>query len=162
MENMSNTRIVESAEYQIKKVKEELRLRGASPRTIKSYVGILREYFFWKGGGYENLDEKNVRGFLLYKESKGSAASTRNLILNAVKYFYRDVVREEEEIGDLFFTLVNLCRHLGVDPRRALKRSNEKFASRFERIGQAIEEAGRTLTLEEMEAIWQGEKLKDG
>jgi len=97
---MSQSKILRTAEDQISKAKEELRLRGASPRTIKSYVSILREYFSWKeGGNYESLDEKSIRDYLLYKEGKGNSASTRNLILNAIKYFYRDVVRSREEIG---------------------------------------------------------------
>lgn len=98
MQNVSNSRVLGNVEDQIISAKEELRLRGASPRTIQSYTNILREYFSWKGGRYENLDEKNIREYLLLKEGRGSSASTRNLILNAIKFFYRDVVRLGMEI----------------------------------------------------------------
>jgi len=63
----------------------------------------------------------------------------------------------EEEYGDLLFALVNLGRHMGVDPEGALRSANEKFRSRFHAIEAALVGQGRTLeeaTLEEMEGLW--------
>lgn len=40
----------------------------------------------------------------------------------------------EEELGDVLFTVVNMSRHLGVEPEAALRRSNEKFSTRFEAV----------------------------
>lgn len=99
MQNMSHPKILETAESQIISAKEELRLRGASQRTIQSYCRILKEYFLWKGRDFGNLDEGNIRDYLLYKEGRGSSASTRNLVLNAIKFFYRDVVKSGKDIG---------------------------------------------------------------
>ena len=63
-----------------------------------------------------------------------------------------------EELGDLFFTCVNLARHLGVDADGALRRASTKFENRFRRVEKGILEQGRTLqdaTLTEMDALWE-------
>ncbi len=62
----------------------------------------------------------------------------------------------EDELGDLFFVLVNLGRFLKVDPEQALRKANAKFRRRFGHV-----EAYATLpgaTLDEMEALWQEAK----
>ncbi|MBM3694680.1 MAG: nucleoside triphosphate pyrophosphohydrolase [Actinobacteria bacterium] len=64
--------------------------------------------------------------------------------------------RQADEVGDLLFAVVNLARHLGVDPEQALRRSTGRFQSRF----RAMEEAGslKGLSLEEMDRRWEAAK----
>jgi nucleoside triphosphate diphosphatase len=72
--------------------------------------------------------------------------------------------RLEEEVGDLFFVLVNIARYLSVDPESALKKTNRKFRRRFEWIEERLRERGRTpqqATLEELEALWQDSKQQE-
>lgn len=67
----------------------------------------------------------------------------------------------EEEVGDLFFVLVNLARYLSVDSESALRRTNRKFRQRFGWLEEQLHKQGRTLeqaTLDEMEALWQQAK----
>jgi len=62
-----------------------------------------------------------------------------------------------EEIGDLLFVVVNLARHLKVDPENALRAANGKFERRFRFIEQALRDAGRSpesCDLEELDALW--------
>jgi ATP diphosphatase len=69
--------------------------------------------------------------------------------------------RAEEEMGDLLFAMANLSRKLGIEPESALRRANEKFTRRFDRLERAFVEKGRTLsgaTLDEMESEWQRHK----
>ena len=69
--------------------------------------------------------------------------------------------RCRDEIGDLLFAIVNLARHLGIDPELAMAGANGKFRRRFEAVEAAFEGRRRGLagaTLEEMEAAWQAAK----
>ena len=71
----------------------------------------------------------------------------------------------EEEVGDLFFVLVNIARYLSVDPESALRKTNRKFRRRFSWLEEKLREQGRSLeeaTLEEMEALWQQAKVLEG
>lgn len=67
----------------------------------------------------------------------------------------------EEEVGDLLFAVVNLARHLDVDPERALHLANNKFINRFQHIERHFSESGvklRDTSLDDMEAVWQQAK----
>ena len=75
-----------------------------------------------------------------------------------------DAGRTEEELGDVFFMLVNLSRFLGVNPDEALRKTIGKFIRRFRYIEERALSAGRSLnnmTLDEMEELWQESKAKD-
>ena len=65
------------------------------------------------------------------------------------------------EVGDLLFAVVNLARHLDVDPEATLRATNRKFERRFAAIERALEERGKTpqeATLEEMDDLWNEAK----
>ena len=67
----------------------------------------------------------------------------------------------EGELGDIVFALVNLGRHLKIDAETALRRTNNKFRTRFHAVENALNQSGRTLdeaSLDEMEALWQDAK----
>ncbi len=65
-----------------------------------------------------------------------------------------------EEVGDLLFAVVNLARHLKVDPETALRNANAKFEGRFRGMEQLAGEVFPTLSLNEKEALWQQVKQK--
>ncbi len=72
--------------------------------------------------------------------------------------------RIEDEIGDLFFVMVNLARRLSVDPESALRRTNRKFRRRFGWLEEKLKDRGTSLEeapLEDMEALWQQAKLSE-
>jgi tetrapyrrole methylase family protein/MazG family protein len=69
----------------------------------------------------------------------------------------------EEELGDIFFMLVNISRFLEINPEDALRKTISKFIHRFRYIEEHAEQAGRSLsdmTLDEMEKLWQEAKTK--
>lgn len=75
----------------------------------------------------------------------------------------KDAAGIEEELGDLFFVLVNISRFLGVNPDEALRKTISKFVSRFRYIEERAEAAGRPLndmSIDEMEALWQESKKR--
>jgi len=66
-----------------------------------------------------------------------------------------------EEIGDLFFVIVNLARWKKIDAESALRATNLKFKNRFKYVEQGAKLQGRSLsemTLEEMDALWNESK----
>jgi ATP diphosphatase len=68
-----------------------------------------------------------------------------------------------EEFGDLLFVMVNLGRHMGLDPEHALRDANTKFSRRFGHIETELAAAGRSpaeATLDEMEALWIDAKAR--
>lgn len=68
-----------------------------------------------------------------------------------------DKDKMEDELGDVFFSLINFARFLQLDAENALERTNKKFISRFSKMEVAAQEEGRALhdmSLEEMDAIW--------
>jgi ATP diphosphatase len=68
------------------------------------------------------------------------------------------------EIGDLMFAVVNLARHLDVDPESALRATNLKFERRFGAIEDALAAQGKTpadATLAEMDALWDQAKAAE-
>ena len=67
----------------------------------------------------------------------------------------------EAEIGDLFFTLANLARHVEVDPETATRAANAKFVRRFGFIERGLAHRGKTLDdadLKEMDELWEQAK----
>ncbi len=67
----------------------------------------------------------------------------------------------EDELGDIFFVLVNISRFVGINPEDALRKTISKFISRFRYIEMKAADSGKTLsdmTLEEMDALWEEAK----
>jgi ATP diphosphatase len=75
----------------------------------------------------------------------------------------RSEAQIEEEFGDLLFAIVNLARHLDVDPEHALTTANRKFETRFREMERAIHEAGdefKDHNLESMDKEWRAAKKR--
>jgi tetrapyrrole methylase family protein/MazG family protein len=69
-----------------------------------------------------------------------------------------------DELGDLFFALVNLARWKNIDAESALRSTNRKFKKRFSYIERKVIESGKQMKdipLEDMEAFWQAAKLQE-
>lgn len=69
----------------------------------------------------------------------------------------------EEEMGDLIFSVVSLCRKLGVEPEVALNKATDKFISRFDELEQAVIAQNKNINelgMSELDAIWEQNKSK--
>src|SRR5215469_15139098 len=89
---------------------------------------------------------------------RGLAGSGKPQIAEAVSH------RLEEEVGDLFFVLVNIARYLALDPESSLRKTNRKFKRRFQWMEGRLHESGRTLDeapMEELESLWQQAKAEE-
>lgn len=75
---------------------------------------------------------------------------------------HMDKAKMEEEMGDVFFSLINASRLYGIDPENALEKTNKKFINRFNYLETKAANLGKSLkemTLEEMDEIWNEAKL---
>lgn len=99
------------------------------------------------------FDWPDIQGVLdKVREEQGELA-------DAIESGDRDHI--EHEYGDLLFALVNLGRHLQLDPEAALRGTNRRFESRFRHVEAAAGEGAKnlsSLSIEELEALWQAAK----
>jgi len=89
---------------------------------------------------------------------KGIAGSGKPQIVPEVRE------RLEDEVGDLFFVLVNVARYLSLDPESALRKTNRKFKRRFQWMEQRLRSSGRgpqQASLDELETLWQQAKQQE-
>jgi MazG family protein len=76
----------------------------------------------------------------------------------------QDPVKMEEELGDVFFSLINYARFLQIDAENALEKTNIKFRSRFMKMEEMAAEQGKSLsgmTLAEMDELWNQVKQQN-
>jgi nucleoside triphosphate diphosphatase len=91
-------------------------------------------------------------------EGRGVASSGRQIVPEDLR------ARLEEEVGDLFFVLVNIARYLSLDPESALRNTNRKFRRRFQWMEQRLQENGTTpdqVSIDELESHWQLAKRQE-
>jgi MazG family protein len=143
-EILSNWKEIKSLEGK-KETKDASLLRGI-PRSMpllmtahKVTGRASREGFDWKDttGVMEKIDEEMA-------ELKEAIAGGK-----------KD--RMENEIGDMFLSLVNLCRFTETDPENALRSSLKKFAGRFSFVEERLKKNGksaRDVSMKEMDNLW--------
>jgi len=143
---------------------EMLKLREKAKKERKSAAGVL--------SGVPRSLPAMVKGYRIGQKaaSAGFDWEQKEDVWAKVKEEISEVEEEvrkgntegiEEEIGDLFFSLINASRLYGVDPETALERTNKKFMARFSHIEKGAAAMGKGLgemTLEEMETLWQEAK----
>lgn len=128
------------------------RLEGV-PRTLPSLVRALRlqQKASYAGFDWDKIDDvwqkvQEELQELKDAEAKGTRKET------------------EEEVGDVLFALVNLCRFLDISPEDALRKSNQKFTLRFQKVESELRKRGQSLEqaeLETMDRIWNEVKNRD-
>ncbi|MBZ5614004.1 MAG: nucleoside triphosphate pyrophosphohydrolase [Acidobacteriia bacterium] len=72
--------------------------------------------------------------------------------------------RVEDEVGDMFFVLVNIARYLSLDPESALRKTNRKFKRRFQWMEERLRASERTpqqASMDELETLWQQAKQQE-
>jgi len=131
---------------ELRETKRQPKLMGNIPLALPE---LLRAVRIGKRAANVGFDWKNVNEVLDKVEEELTE------LREAIK---RKAEKDrEEELGDLLFALVNLSRHLEIDPEIALKRANRKFLERFSRLEKIFSERGialRDTSLELMNSEW--------
>ncbi|HCY89232.1 MAG TPA: nucleoside triphosphate pyrophosphohydrolase [Chitinophagaceae bacterium] len=149
-----------SNEEEVKQNWEKLKLQegkksvlGGVPRSLPSMVKAIRLQEKSKQVGFEWENAEQV--WHKVEEEMGE-------LKQAVSTGKPDQI--EEELGDVFFSLVNYARFLQVDAENALERTNKKFMSRFLRMESLAMSENKNLqemSLEEMDQLWERIKQLD-
>lgn len=84
------------------KTKRELVIRGYSQKTVKSYLGYIKAYLNYVNKNKKESKEEAIKDFLLDLRNRGLSSQTINLSLNAVKFFYREILKVPEKIDIKF------------------------------------------------------------
>ena len=145
--------VVVKDEEDVKRNWEKLKLKEGKqsvlsgvPKALPATVKAMRLQEKAKQVGFE-WENKNQVWEKVEEE--------KNELLEAIEL--GDQLHIEEELGDLFFSLINFARFLQLDAEHALERTNKKFIDRFTKMEAAALAKGKALqdmTLEEMDAIW--------
>ena len=140
-------------EEDVKKNWEKLKLKegkasvlGGVPKALPSMVKAMRLQEKAKQVGFEWDNKEQVWD---------KVEEEKQELFEAIKT--GDANKIEDELGDVFFSLVNFARFLQIDAENALERTNKKFIDRFTRMESAAQLSGKQLhdmSLEEMDAIW--------
>jgi len=91
-------------------------------------------------------------------QGRGVAGSGRTAVPEELQ------AKLEDEVGDLFFVMVNIARYLSVDPESALRKTNRKFKRRFQWMENRLQQSGRSAEeapMEELESLWQKAKREE-
>jgi len=144
-------------EAEVKKNWEQLKLQEGKKSVLsgvpKSLPALIKGY---------RMQEKTAQ--------VGFEWDTTDQVLEKVKEEFSELeeAREsgdqahmEEEYGDLLFALINYGRFLNVDPETALEKTNRKFKRRFEYIEANAPKSLETMTLDEMDDLWNQSKLTE-
>ncbi len=137
---------------QLKAQEKTGRSRKSRLEGIPLHLGALqRGQRMQEKAARVGFDWPNVSGVLdkLHEELSELAQARREK---------HDDAHVREELGDVFFTLVNLSRCLGIDAETAMREANAKFYQRFSFMEERAATDGKTLsdlTLAELEVLWQ-------
>ena len=145
--------VVVKDEEDVKRNWEKLKLKegktsvlGGVPKALPATIKAMRLQEKAKQVGFEWENKEQVWE-KVEEETKE--------LFEAIASGNRDHM--EDELGDVFFSLINFARFLQLDAENALERTNKKFISRFTKMELEATNTGKALqdmTLEEMDAIW--------
>jgi ATP diphosphatase len=141
------------------KAEERKRKRGDAPGSVLDDVplaltALLRAAKLQRRAAGQGFDWRNSAG--VFAKVDEELAELRQALDAG------DQTAVEEEFGDLLFTLVNLSRHLDVNPETALRAANRKFETRFRAVEQLLRSEGRDmrqLSEAELDEYWNKVKL---
>ena len=160
----SDTKVADDEE--VKKNWEKLKLKegktsvlGGVPKSLPSMVKAMRLQEKAKQVGFEWDNKEQVWEKVEEEIGELKDAISNLQQANTIKTAGTALLQQEveEELGDVFFSLVNFARFLQVDAENALERTNKKFIDRFTKMETAALLEGKNLhdlNLEEMDAIW--------
>ncbi|MCY4305018.1 MAG: nucleoside triphosphate pyrophosphohydrolase [Aestuariivita sp.] len=157
-ESLQKTIVQQNQDWEIIKAEERQKKEqyGALDGVAVSLPALLRALKLQKRAATVGFDWKKSSDILnkITEESQELVAAADSLHEDSI----------EEEVGDLLFSLVNLARHLEINPENALRRTNEKFRYRFTWMEEKLKQKKATVkdcSFEELNTLWEQAKLSN-
>jgi MazG family protein len=138
----------------VEKKKNESILSGV-PKSLPSMIKAMRIQEKARGAGFDWENTLQV-----WDKVQEELEEFKNELTIENKEI-KSTTKAEGELGDLFFSLINLSRFLNINPEDALEKTNKKFISRFTYLEQAINKDGKdihSLSLNELDVYWNHAK----
>ena len=161
--------VVVQNEEDVKRNWENLKLKEGKtsilsgvPRSLPPMVQAMRLQEKAKQVGFEWENKEQVWEKVL-EESDEVLEAVKNAETEPTDKSLQE--KMEDEIGDLFFSVINYARFLNIDPDNALAKTNRKFMNRFQAMEKIVSAKGQLMTdlnLAEMDAIWNEVKKTHG
>ncbi|MDR2479225.1 MAG: nucleoside triphosphate pyrophosphohydrolase [Treponema sp.] len=146
--------------FKIKVEKEGRRPKDSILDEVSSGLPPLdRAWKLQKKAAKAGFDWPNIEGVI--DKIKEELEEAREAAEGHAAQCGQQAERVEEELGDVLFSAVNLCRYLNVEPSVALRRANGKFAERFKYVEKMMKETGQEMRSENlplMDAYWEAAK----
>ena len=138
-------------ELKLPKKKRQGGILGGVPRSLPAMVKAFR------------VGEKAASSGFDWEQKEDVWAKVKEEIAEIeVEMAAGNHERTTDEIGDLFFALINMCRLYGIDPELALEKTNKKFISRFQHMeAEAGDRLFSQMTAEEMDQLWRNAKKEE-
>jgi tetrapyrrole methylase family protein/MazG family protein len=179
------TKVKNSAEVLDNWARIKVEQEGRAPRDSaldeapRSLPPLDRAWKLQKLAARKGFDWPDIAGVIgkVKEELAETETETAALIRNTAysSHLFSDAVnalqtnetaREklEGELGDLLFSVVNLCRYLKVEPSVALQKTNAKFTARFKHVEKRMKETGREMNAENlpaMDGFWEEAKTQN-
>lgn len=124
-------------------------------RTLPS---LMRSEKLQKRAAQEGFDWPNIQDVM------EKVNEELNEVQHELDAEIQDKTKIEDEIGDLFFSCINLSRHAGLDAEQCVRKANLKFERRFralESIAKNKMQNINNMTINELEALWQEVKTQE-
>ncbi|MBE6220840.1 MAG: nucleoside triphosphate pyrophosphohydrolase [Rikenellaceae bacterium] len=135
-------------ELKLRKKKRKGGILGGVPRSLPAMVKAYRIGEKAASAGFDWEQKEDI-----WPKVKEEIAEIE------VEMARDDKERTTEEIGDLFFALINMCRLYGIDPELALEKCNKKFISRFQHMeAEAGDKLFSEMSAEELDQLWRSAK----
>lgn len=144
------------ANWEQEKAKERLESNANNTSALddipQALPALSRSYKIQKRASSVGFDWPNITGVI------DKIAEEVEEVREELTHSDKSIERIADEVGDLYFALTNLVRHLGLKPEQVVHQANKKFEARFRLVEKLTSEPLNEMDIEQLELLWQQAK----
>lgn len=144
------------ANWEQEKAKERLESNANNTSALddipQALPALSRSYKIQKRASSVGFDWPNITGVI------DKIAEEVEEVREELTHSDKSIDRIADELGDLYFALTNLVRHLGLKPEQVVHQANKKFEARFRLVEKLTSKPLNEMDIEQLELLWQRAK----